>query len=516
MVSPQLMELWPAWDPARVLFEDEALLVLDKPVGASCHPTADPDQTHVRERLAAWRPGERYWLAQTMDAELSGVLLFAKQKHASRALAAQLEQGVPKTHLAVVTERRRPAGWELRVVERGLERSLIALSSREPSQPLRRLLRDVLVGEAVPAHRLMLHLAEVQLSHPITGEPLLLRAPIPPAFRHALTAQGELPADERELASRLRAAADRRWAVATPDTDTFRLANSGGDDLFGVEVDRYRDHAVVALRSEEAIERRDAVLDAVHGLGFAGVYVKLRRPHASVLVDTRTDEVAPREPARGRAAPDPLTVREHGLVLRASLGDGLSTGVFLDQRQGRRWVRERGAATVLNLFAYHGAFTVAAVAGGATHTVSVDASQVALDATRQNLALLEQDPAHHELVKADAFGWLRGAAKRGRRFALVVLDPPSFSTTKRSTFRANRDYRALAALALRCVAPGGALLACTNHRGIVRDKLMSELLGAAQDVEVSVRGLTPLADPVDFPPEPGDPCHLKRVVLEVA
>lgn len=505
-----LAELWPAWPEARVIHHDDALLAVDKPAGLSCHPSENPDLSDVRARLSAWLGG-RLWLPQPIDADVSGVLVFAKTKDANRALAAELTSGVQKTHAAVVTTAGTPRGYAGRILARGAGRALVTLTSARASQPLRRLLCDSLVE----AHRLMLHVSELSLHHPSTGEPLTLSAPIPRALYRQLDPRQPLPGEANEIAERLRVAADRRWAVATGTTTAFRVANSGGDELPGVELDRYGEFAVVSLRSDEAIARREAVLDAVEALGFEGVYLKIRRPHASVLVDTRHADIAPREPVRGSPAPEPLVVHEDGVPLLAALGDGLSTGLFLDQRDGRRWLRERRAASVCNLFAYHGAFTVAAIAGGAVKSVTVDAARPALDAALRNLALVGADPQHHELVKADVFSWLKGAAKRGRRFDVVVLDPPSYSTTRRTTFRADRDYRGLAALALATVAPGGAMLACTNHRGIVRAKLQKELERAADDAGVRVERMTPLPDPTDFPPEPGQPCHLKRIVVEL-
>jgi 23S rRNA (cytosine1962-C5)-methyltransferase len=493
-VKPWQERLWPqSWQASRILVDDDAFLAIDKPAGVDC--------SIVRKRVTA-SLGTRLWLPQTMDRSVSGVLILAKTKAASRNLAGQFEQGVAQSHDAIVEQR-------------GVRRHVTKTSSK-PSQPVRRDLAHELVGAAVPAHRVMLHLREVALAHPSTAEPLLLSSPMPPAMHRALAGNATLPTTGDAIEERLRVAADLRYDIAVGSTDAFRVANSGGDELPGVEVDRYADFAVVSLRSEEALAIQDAILDAVHGLGFAGVYLKVRQKHASVLVDTRGDAIAPGDPVRGHAAPTPLSICENDLSLLASLGDGLSTGVFLDQREGRRWLRDRGAKSVLNLFAYHGAFTIAAVAGGAMESVTVDVSGAALAGARANLAHIEAEPSDHTLVKADALRWLEGAAKRGRQFDVVVLDPPSFSTTKRSTFRADRHYGKLAALALRCVAPGGALLACTNHRGIVPHKFARELERAADEIGARTLRMTSLIDPIDFPPEPGQPNHLKRFVVELA
>jgi 23S rRNA (cytosine1962-C5)-methyltransferase len=282
-----------------------------------------------------------------------------------------------------------------------------------------------------------------------------------------------------------------------------------------VEVDVYGNYAVVSLASDEALGMRDAIYDAVHSLGFAGVYAKLRPRKASTLVDTRRDDVAPAAPVRGSAASDPLWVRELGVEYAVRLGDGLSTGIFLDQRAGRRWVRDVSRSRrVLNLFAYHGAFTVAALVGGASHTVTVDASGAALERARENLARHGADgAAAHRLVKADAAAWLASAHER---FDVVVLDPPSYSTTKHGTFRAERDYRRLAALAIARVAKGGALLASTNLRRMSEAAFRSLLEGAARDARRDARAVRMMPNPLDHPPPPGEPWHLKNVRIELA
>src|SRR5262249_44240069 len=146
------------------------------------------------------------------------------------------------------------------------------------------------------------------------------------------------------------------------------------------------------------------------------------------------------------------------------LGDGLSTGIFLDQRLNRRALREhaRGRA-VANLFAYTCAFSIVAALGGAARTVSVDASLAALERGRRGFELagltLGRD---HSFVGEDVFTWLTKAARKEERFDLVVLDPPSYSTTKKRRFVAETDYGELVALAAAIVAPRGRILACCN------------------------------------------------------
>jgi 23S rRNA (cytosine1962-C5)-methyltransferase len=197
------------------------------------------------------------------------------------------------------------------------------------------------------------------------------------------------------------------------------------------------------------------------------------------------------------------------------LGEGLSTGIFVDQRENRRRVRQMASGlSVLNLFAYTSAFTVAAVAGGARTTTSVDISASATAWARRNLDAVGADPAAHRLIEADVLGWLR--SYRGERFDLVLVDPPSFSTTKKSVFSAENQYRELAALSAAVVAPGGRMLACTNHRGIVRAKFRRYLHEGVRDAGRSVVQMKDLPDPADFPPEPGREPALKSVLVTLA
>ncbi|WP_437524277.1 class I SAM-dependent methyltransferase [Sorangium sp. So ce726] len=373
------------------------------------------------------------------------------------------------------------------------------------------------------APRLLLHAAELRLDHPATGAAAIFRSQQPAAFEAWLAAApadpyaGGVAAVERAM----REAAERRYGIARAgDTTALRLVHGAGDGLPSVSVDLYGEHLVVSLfgagEGEPGAPPRDLVLDAAHRLGAKGVYLKARPKHASVIVDARREEFAPRQAVRGEDAPEEFTVLEHGLPFKVRLGDGLSTGVFLDQRENRRRVRElsRGAR-VLNLFAYTGAFTVAAVAGGARESVTVDVSRGVVAWARDNLAAIGADPAAHVVVEADVFPWLKAAAQSDRRFDLVVLDPPSFATTKKSRFSAASDFSALAALAFRVLAPGGRLLACTNHRGIARARFRRHLHEAAREAGCDVVQMKDLPDPVDFPSEPGAESHLKSVLASV-
>jgi 23S rRNA (cytosine1962-C5)-methyltransferase len=195
------------------------------------------------------------------------------------------------------------------------------------------------------------------------------------------------------------------------------------------------------------------------------------------------------------------------------LGDGLSTGIFLDQRENRRRVRELAAGkSVLNLFAYTCPFTVAAAAGGAVRTVSVDASRGALDRGARSLGNAGLGGDHHQFVDEDCFAYLERARRRGERFDLVLLDPPSYSSVGAQRFSTSSDYPKLAAAAMSVVAPGGALLACSNHRQTVQAKLRRWMHESARAAGRHLVKLKDLPDPSDFPAPWGREAHLSSVL----
>ncbi len=161
-----------------------------------------------------------------------------------------------------------------------------------------------------------------------------------------------------------------------------------------------------------------------------------------------------------------VDVREHGLTFECNLSDYLDTGLFLDHRPLRAHVRAQAAGkSVLNLFAYTGAFTVHARAGGARATTTVDLSNTYCAWAERNLAKngLAPGPAH-VVVRADVLDWL-GSAKG--RFDVIVLDPPSFSVSKRMgrSFDVQRDHPELIEQCLRLLNPGGVLYFSTNLLG---------------------------------------------------
>ena len=190
-------------------------------------------------------------------------------------------------------------------------------------------------------------------------------------------------------------------------------------------------------------------------------------------------------------------VTEGGLRFRVNFEDYLDTGLFLDQRTTRARLRDAARGKrFLNLFAYTGAATVYAAAGGAASTTSVDLSRTYIEWGRRNLALNALTGEAHAWVQADCREWLTDAARGSQRFDLVFLDPPTFSNSKRmqGVLDIERDHPELIDACARLLAPQGLLLFSTNAQ---RFRLQEQLAERYQ-----IRDLSAATLPRDFERNP--------------
>jgi 23S rRNA (cytosine1962-C5)-methyltransferase len=146
--------------------------------------------------------------------------------------------------------------------------------------------------------------------------------------------------------------------------------------------------------------------------------------------------------------------------------------------------------------------------------VSVDASVNALERGRANFVHAGHlDEVRNTLVAEDAFRWMGRAARRGETFDLIIVDPPSYSTTREGRFVARDDYATLAAAAIRLLAPGGRLLACTNHRGISANRFRKMLFDACRTAERDVTQIKDLPSASDFPVAAGEEPNMKSALV---
>lgn len=180
---------------------------------------------------------------------------------------------------------------------------------------------------------------------------------------------------------------------------------------------------------------------------------------------------------------------ENGLRFSFQTEQGQSPGLFLDQRDNRLRIRALSSdKTVLNLFSYTCGFSVNAAAGGAREVTSVDLSRPFLDWGQQNMSLNGLDPAKYQFMKQETLLFLKGALKRGRKFDLIICDPPSFGRHKEGVFRIEKELPELLKSCWECLAPQGQILFSTNYEKWSWAELQQMIRSALKNAVVD-RGL---------------------------
>ncbi|MBI4510065.1 MAG: class I SAM-dependent rRNA methyltransferase [Deltaproteobacteria bacterium] len=317
-----------------------------------------------------------------------------------------------------------------------------------------------------------------------------------------MTRNPEEPIDSRLVARRVQEAASLRRRFVPQDVDAFRVVNVENDGLPAIAVDRYADYLVVLFFSPAVLGFREALLDALEKTHSPkGIYEQKRFKPV-----TGEAQRGPAELVRGSAAPVELEVREGPLKFWVDVTAPTSPGLFLDLREGRRavagWAEGR---RVLNLFSYTGAISVHAQHGGAREILAVDAVAKGHARARRNFALNGFDPEKPEHVVGDVFKVLAKLADRGRKFDLVVMDPPAFGMAGRQAFSAAQDYRDLVEAAIGVLAPGGLLVAVSSTHKISHDEFDRMLADGAARGRAELRIIERRWLPPDFCVAPGFP-----------
>jgi len=257
-----------------------------------------------------------------------------------------------------------------------------------------------------------------------------------------------------------------------------RLIHGEGDACPGLVIDLYDTTAVVVFDGPAAaVFWRPRLADVLAGLERGGAVIA----HAWLRGERRRTSGATSagEAVRGDAPVD-LVIAEDEARFVVDVRAGQKTGFFLDQRDNRRTIRRHaGGHTVLNLFSYTGGFSLHAALGGATRVTSVDIAPPAIAGLQRNATLSGLAAEAHEGVAADAFDFLTRAARQGRRWDLVIVDPPSFAPSERAKPAALAAYRKLAGAALAVTAPSGrfALASCSSH--VTEADLLDQLASLA-------------------------------------
>ncbi|ARJ24110.1 50S rRNA methyltransferase [Bacillus mycoides] len=242
------------------------------------------------------------------------------------------------------------------------------------------------------------------------------------------------------------------------DTTAFRALNGEGDGLGGLIIDYYDGYYVISWYSEGVYTFRDEIIAALQKVAnFKGIYEKKR-------FDTKGKYIEGDDFVAGERGEFPLIVKENGVNFAVYLNDGAMVGVFLDQRNVRKQIRDKYAKgrTVLNMFSYTGAFSVFAALGGASKTTSVDLANRSLSKTIEQFSVNEIDYEAQDIIVEDVFLYFKYAAKKKMKFDMVVLDPPSFARSKKYTFSAAKDYKNLLKETIAITENNGIIVASTN------------------------------------------------------
>ena len=308
--------------------------------------------------------------------------------------------------------------------------------------------------------------------------------------------------DDAWFRSAIAASIERRSSLAEdPSTNAYRLVHGENDGLPALVVDRYAGTVVVKLYSAAWFPHLRAVVGALRSLvGPERIVLRLAR----VVVRGDTHGLADGATVLGPPPSGPIRFRERGLVMEADVERGQKTGHFLDQRDNRALVRSMSSgARVLDVFASTGGFSLSAAAGGARSTHLVDASAHAIEAARRNLELNAGDRSVRDCTVrttvGDAFEVLGDLRRRGERYDLVVLDPPSFANDNASVPNALRAYARLTRSGLAVLEPGGLLVQASCSSRVPADRFAEVVHDAAASAGVHLAELRRTGQPFDHP-----------------
>ncbi|RDV25965.1 bifunctional 23S rRNA (guanine(2069)-N(7))-methyltransferase RlmK/23S rRNA (guanine(2445)-N(2))-methyltransferase RlmL [Alteromonas aestuariivivens] len=297
-------------------------------------------------------------------------------------------------------------------------------------------------------------------------------------------------AEQHDFANRIRKNLKRmkRW-IDQQDTNCYRIYDADLPE-YNVAVDRYADWLVVqeyappkTVSEDKARRRIQEVLmylPAATGVSAKNIALKVRSQQKGKNQYDKFDTKGER-----------LEVWENGAKLLVNLTDYLDTGLFLDHRITRQWVRERAAQKdVLNLFSYTGSVSVFAALGKARSVTTVDMSNTYLQWAKDNFRLNNLN-GPYAFIQADCTQWL---GQHSGQYDLIFIDPPSFSNSKRmnTTWDVQRDHLRLLTEARKCLRPGGTIIFSNNRRGFKLETLELEAMG------FSVEDVSKASIPEDF------------------
>lgn len=261
----------------------------------------------------------------------------------------------------------------------------------------------------------------------------------------------------------------RHYFYQSDLTTAFRLFNQDGDDFGGLTVDLYDTYAVFSWYNTFIYSRKDMIITA-----FQEVFPEVKGAYEKIRFKGLDYESAF---LYGQEAPENFTVLENGVAYQVFMNDGLMTGIFLDQHEVRGSLVDGLAAgkSLLNMFSYTAAFSIAAAMGGAVETTSVDLAKRSRELSKAHFKVNGVELDHHHFVVMDVFEYFKYAKRKGLTYDVIVLDPPSFARNKKQTFSVAKDYHKLISQSLEILNPNGLIIASTNAANVTVEKFRQQI-----------------------------------------
>ena len=267
-----------------------------------------------------------------------------------------------------------------------------------------------------------------------------------------------------------RQAKEKRKSYYQDDlTTAFRLFNQEGDGFGGLTVDLYGDYAVFSWYNSYVYQIRKVISEA-----FRQVFPEVLGAYEKIRFKGLNYESAH---VYGQEAPDFFTVLENGVLYQVFMNDGLMTGIFLDQHEVRGSLVDGLAMgkSLLNMFSYTAAFSVAAAMGGASQTTSVDLAKRSRELSEAHFQANGISKDDHRFIVMDVFEYFKYAKRKDLTYDVIVLDPPSFARNKKQTFSVAKDYHKLISQSLEILNPEGIIIASTNAANVSRQKFTEQI-----------------------------------------
>lgn len=295
-------------------------------------------------------------------------------------------------------------------------------------------------------------------------------------------------------------------------TTAYRLFNGEGDGIGGLIIDRYADYAVFSWYNETLYQKKAELLTA-----FRTVYPDIIGSYEKIRFSTK--DLPESQFLYGEQAPEPLLVTENGVQFATYLNEGLMTGIFLDQKEVRGRLVDGFAVgkTVLNMFSYTGAFSVAAAMGGAVATTSVDLAKRSLPKTTEQFEVNHLNLAAQKIIVMDVFDYFKYASRKGLSYDMIILDPPSFARNKKKVFSVAKNYGELVKDSIDILTDKGTLIASTNAANLSLAKYKKMVITALQEKNVRYKITDTYQLPADFQVNPNFPegNYLKVLFIEI-